>query len=268
MDRFRQPHFRARGASRRRPAPRRSVLFLHDRGAPQCRVRGYSRFSVKLNIRRNPDRSGEGSGTSPVADLAATIDEAQPYRVGRIDIAGNHRHKDGTVRRNLLFEEGQLLDRQLLRRSIVRLNQSMQFEPIDEHDVTIHPNPETGEAGVTFRLTERKHRAWALSGPSGSFSFAGPLEASLSSRLPPWGRGVFELSTYAASVSLIGFARPLLPVLSFTSKRSVLPVLALERPFSPGEAWQSGFVVAPQLGWRRSTASYVVTQVQRRLCQC
>jgi hypothetical protein len=76
---------------------------------------------------------------------------------------------------------------------------------------------------------------------------------------------LFELSTYTASVSLLAFANPLAPFLSITSKSHVLPVLSVQRPFTQAEGWASGFVFAPQLGWRTSTLSYAGTQVQRRL---
>jgi hypothetical protein len=57
----------------------------------------------------------------------------------------------------------------------------------------------------------------------------------------------------------------LLPVLSIASKSRWLPVLALERPFTPGEGWRSGFVLAPQIGWQAATLSYATSQLQHRL---
>ncbi|MBZ5608377.1 MAG: hypothetical protein LAP38_08970 [Acidobacteriia bacterium] len=93
----------------------------------------------------------------------------------------------------------------------------------------------------------------------------GPLEASSRSRLPSWGSGLFELSTYSAAVSLYAFVPPLVPVQSLTPTRTLLPVLALQRPFLAGEGWRSGFYIAPQLGWRALGSIYAVTQLQQRL---
>jgi hypothetical protein len=76
---------------------------------------------------------------------------------------------------------------------------------------------------------------------------------------------VFELSTYTASISLMVFAHPILPLLSVSSGSAILPILALRRPFTPGEGWRSGFVIAPQLGWQREALGYVTTQIQQRL---
>ena len=235
-----------------------SCLFAARRDAER---RGVLDFSAKLNIQS----AGAALDTSPVADLRASVAESRPYRVGRITFTGNRRYTDASVRRNLVLDESDWLNRRLLRKSIARLKQTLQFEPLDENSIGIRPHPRTGEADIDIRLTERNRRAWSISGPLGTMSFAGPLQASLSSRLPPWGQGLFELSTYAASLSLLAFSHPLLPFLSITSKRHLLLVLALERPFTPGEGWRSGFVIAPQLGWRQSAMSYAAAQLQHRL---
>jgi hypothetical protein len=42
-------------------------------------------------------------------------------------------------------------------------------------------------------------------------------------------------------------------------------VLAIQRPFTPGEGWKSGFVIAPQIGWQRSALIYASSQLQNRL---
>lgn len=230
--------------------------------------------SCLLTSRRDAERAGvldfaaslavERLGDSAIANVNAAIQSGPVYRVGRIEFTGNHRYSDATVRRNFSLDEGQPLDRRLLRNSVARLDQTLQFEPIDGHALVIQPHPETGEADVLVQLTESKHRAWAISGPVGPASLAGPLQASLSSRLPAWGHGVFELSTYVASISLVAFAHPLIPLLAGSAAR-FQPVLAIQRPFTPGEGWKSGFVIAPQLGWQRSALLYGSTQLQKRL---
>jgi hypothetical protein len=223
--------------------------------------RGVLDFSAKLGLHFT--NAEPVSSTS--ADLTASVTEGRPYRLGRITFTGNHRFSDANVRRNLVLDEGDWLNRRLLRKSIARLNQTLQFEPLDENSIGIHPHSKTGDADIEIRLAERNRRAWSISGPLGTMSFAGPLQASISSRLPPWGRGVFDLSTFAASLSLVAFSHPLLPLLSIASKRHLLLVLALERPFTPGEGWRSGFVIAPQMGWRFPAMSYAAAQFQHRL---
>ncbi|MBZ5594092.1 MAG: hypothetical protein LAP39_17770 [Acidobacteriia bacterium] len=212
-------------------------------------------FSARLNVRRL-DRE--------TATLTASVEQGTSYRVGRIEFTGNHHYTDSAVRRNFLLDEGQPLDRQMLRTSLARLNQTLQFEPLDENGLSLQPHPETGIADLFVHLTERKSRAWSISGPVGPASLAGPLAASLSSRLPPWGKGLLELSTYSVSISLIAFSHPLIPLLAASSGR-FRPVLALQRPFTPGEGWKSGFMIAPQIGWRQAALAYAFTQIEQRL---
>ncbi len=252
---------RADGGSLYRVKPQRpcdvcASLFRERRQAEQ---RGILDFTATLKVRR------EGGDSNPVADLTTTVERGSGYRVGRIEFAGNHHYSDAALRRNFLIEEGQLLDGRLLRKSIDRLNRSKLFEPIDASQVIIRRGEAEGVADVIVNLTEIKRGSWRISGPAGPPSFAGSLEASIRSRLPPWGSGLFELATYTASISVFAFAHPILPLLAIDPRRRLLPVLAISRPFSPGEGWQSGFTIAPQLGWRASAVTYSATQIQQRL---
>jgi outer membrane protein insertion porin family len=230
--------------------------------------------SCLLASRRDAERSGvldfaasmkvERLGDSNLVSVDAAVQPGPAYRVGRIEFTGNHRYSDAAIRRNLSLDEGQPLDRGLLRKSIARLNQTQWFEPVDDHSLVVQPHAATGESDVLVQLTERKFRAWAISGPVGPVSLAGPLQASLSSRLPGWGQGMFELSTYVASISLAAFAHPLIPWLAASTARFQL-VAAIQRPYTPGDGWKSGFVIAPQIGWPRSVLIYASTQLQNRL---
>lgn len=222
--------------------------------------------SCLIAARRDAERRGilDFSATLDAA-LTAHVAEGPPYHVGRIEFTGNHRFSDSAIRRNILLDEGAPFDRMLIRKSIARINYTGWFDPIGESTIAIQTDPAMGLADVTLRLTERQHHAWSISGPVGPLSIAGPLQASLSSRLPAWGSGLLELSTYTASFSLVAFAHPLLPFLAIASKSPVLPVLAVQRPFTPGEGCMSGFVIAPQLGWQRTALGYATTQIQQRL---
>jgi outer membrane protein insertion porin family len=232
--------------------------------------------SSLLAQRRDAERHGiidfaAALHVQPIADssnsvnLTTSIDHGPPYRIGRINFTGLRHYSDALVRGNLLVDEGQWLDELQLRKSADRINQAEMFEPITAAGIALHTNEKTGIADITIHLKERKRGSWNLSGPVGPASFAGPLEGSISSRLPPWGRGLLELSSYTASLSLIAFSQPLVPVLSILPKGTLIPVLAFSRPFTPGEGWKSGFSIVPQLGWQASALLYATTQIQRRL---
>lgn len=196
-------------------------------------------------------------------DIGAVIERGRPYRVGRLEFEGSHHYRDGTIRANFLLDEGDVFDEHLLRKSIARLNRAMLFENIDAKSVVVQPDEKTGFADVTVHLKERKRGSWNLSGPVGPMSLAGPLEASIGTRLPAWGRGLLELSTCTASIGMFAFAHPLLPILN--APKRFTPILLLQRPFTPAGGWKTGFTVAPQLGGRNLGIGYAATQLQQRL---
>jgi outer membrane protein assembly factor BamA len=234
-----------------------STLFVERRIAQH---EGILDFTVNMQVQPTADSTRE----APEADLAAVIDRGKPYHVGRINLEGNRHFSEAAVRGNFLLDEGDLLDEHLLRKSMERLNEANMFLPIDERSTIIHTDPKSGVADIDVRLTERKRGAWNLSGPVGPASIAGPLEASIRTRLPAWGRGIFELSSYTASVSLFAFVRPPIPGLGLP-KIPFLPIAMLSRQFSPAEGWKSGFMIAPQIGWQYAVMGYGFTQLQHRL---
>jgi len=186
------------------------------------------------------------------------------YHVGRIEFTGNRRTPDSTLRRNLVLDEGNPMDDYLLRRSISRLDATGLIEPVEMRRVQLQTDPMRGIVNINIPVVERKRGSWSLSGPVGPAGIAGPLEASIAARLPSWGRGVFELSTYMVSIGVVGLYRPIIPALG-PPKNLLLPVLALRRPFLPGESWTSGIMISPQLGWWATPFAYGATQFQERM---
>ena len=234
------------------------LLFQQRRESEQ---KGIMDFSASLDARTvQPDENA-----IPAIDLAASIERGPEYHIGRIDFLGLEHYSDSVVRGNMLLSETDLLDEKLLRKSMARINQTGFFEPITERDVHVLTNENTGMANVSITLHERKGGSWRLSGPVGPVSVGGPLEASIKSRLPKWGTGLFEMATYSINLSLYAFLPPIIPALSFLPKGTILPVLSLQRPFIPGNSFTSGLFIAPQLGWQAIGAIYATTQIQQRL---
>src|SRR6185295_1383865 len=122
------------------------------------------------------------------------------------------------------------------------------FEPLALADIRIARQDDGATADLTIPLRERKRRWWSVSGrirPD-----IGTLQASVSSRLPPWGRGVFEATTYFVSLNMAGFAKPF---------------LALQRPVIPGQELLSGFAVSPALSPRAMIMHYGRTHLAHRM---
>jgi outer membrane protein assembly factor BamA len=206
------------------------------------------------------------AGSEKTVDLNAEVEEGRTYTINRIEFTGVKHYKDATVRRNFLLDEGDLLDSTKLRKSLSRLNQTNLFEQVEEGQVAINTDERTGTADIVVPLTERKRGMWNLAGPVGPISIGGPLQGMIATRLPPWGQGIFELSTYYVSLSVISYFSPIAKILPLSlSKQGVLPILSLFRPYNAGDGWKSGFLIAPQLGWQASALTYGTTQAASRL---
>ena len=234
-----------------------STLFVARRDAEHD---GILDFTVNLQVQP----TDASTKAAPEANLTATVDRGKPFHVGRIEFTGNRHFSEAAVRGNFLLDEGDLLDERLLRKSMARLNEANFFQPVSERNTMIHTDPERGIADIDFRVTERKRGAWNLSGPVGPASIAGPVEASIRTRLPAWGSGILEASTYTVSLSVFAFVHSFLPALGLP-KIPLIPIAALNRPYTPGEGWKSGIMIIPQLGLRYGVAGYAVSQIQHRL---
>ena len=207
-----------------------------------------------LDLRRSAEAQGrldftaevESAGTVGPPDLTARIWVGSAHAVGRINFTGHSGINDSTLRRAMTIYERDLLDVGQLRRSLARINDFGVFEPLTLADISVARRDDGVTADLTIPLRERKRRWWSVSGPM--FPGIGMLQASLSSRLPPWGRGVFEATTYFVSLNVAGFAKPF---------------LALQRPVIPGQELLSGFAVSPALSPRAMLMHYGRTHLAR-----
>lgn len=200
-----------------------------------------------LDLRRSAEAQGrldfsaevESAGTGGPLDLTARIWVGSAHAVGRINFTGHSGINDSTLRRAMTIYERDVLDVGELRRSLARINAIGAFEPLTLADIRVARQDDGVTADLTIPLRERKRRWWSVSGPM--LPGIGTLQASLSSRLPPWGRGVFEATTYFVSLNVAGFATPF---------------LALQRPVIPGQELLSGFALSPVLSPREMLMHY------------
>src|SRR5688500_4330383 len=179
------------------------------------------------------------SGTGDSMDATARIWMGSPHAVGQINFAGHSRLDDTTLRRALTIYERDGFDVRQLRRSLARINTLGVFEPLTMADISMTRRDDGVTADVMIPLRERKRRWWSVSGPM--LPGIGPLQASVSTRLPAWGRGIFEAATYFISLNVAGFAKP---------------VVALERAVLPGQELLSGFVISPAMPPRAMLMHY------------
>lgn len=260
------------------------VQFQVESG-PQYQVREFTLFGADgprqirpgaacrelLAERRKAERDGVLDFTARIevqkvaaneADLRANLERGPAYETGRVTFRGNRKFGDTLLRRAMLLDEGAPLDEMRLRRSLAQINAMGFFEPLAERDVVVYTPPGSKTADLTIWLKEKKARSWSFSGPVGPMSVAGPLEFSLGSRLPAWGQGLLELSTYTLSAKLFYFPKPIGTLIPFLPNKRFVPMLVLSRPLLPGQRFLSGATFAPQLGWQGMLFGYGVGQAR------
>jgi outer membrane protein assembly factor BamA len=196
-------------------------------------------------------------------DVNAKVQTGRSYKVARIEFHGHHSLSDSTLRRALVLNEGELFDGELLRRSLVRLNKMGLLEPLTTENVALRRNPHDGTVNVAIMVKERPKGRWALSGPVGPMSVGGPINGAIATRLPGWGHGLLEASTYYVSAGLLAFPNSLFALLPVARSQTFLPFFVLDRPYLPGHPWLSGFALSPQLGPKGMLATYGMTRLNQ-----
>jgi Surface antigen variable number repeat len=198
-----------------------------------------ARRSAEAQGRLDFNAEAEFAATGTPTDVTARIWMGLPHAIGRINFAGHSKINDSTLRRAMTVYERDLLDVRQLRRSLARINDTGIFDPLTLADMIFVRRSDGVTVDLTIPLSERKRRWWSVSGPL--VPGIGSVRASLASRLPPWGRSVFEATTYVVSLNVTGFAKPF---------------LALERPVLPGQQLLSGFALSPALSPRAMLLHY------------
>jgi hypothetical protein len=207
-------------------------------------------FTARLDV------SGRESG------VIASTERGPSYRINRIEFRGNRTFRDSTLRRSFLLSEGDLLDQTMLRKSLGQLNRTGLFQPLTPASVVVNTPPDSDRANVTVWLKEKKVHSWLLSGPVGPMSIAGPLQFAIGTRLPAWGQGILELSTFTLSANLMLFAKPVGELIPFLPHKRFLPLLTIQRPVLPGQPFFSGITIAPQLGWQGMLLGYGASKIR------
>jgi hypothetical protein len=186
-------------------------------------------------------------------DVTAHVRIGPQYSVGRIQFTGHGTINDSTLRRAFTLRERELLDVGKLRQSLERLNDIGLAEAVTLRDLVFSRHVDGATADITVPLRKRGWRSWSVSGPV--IPGLGSYRASISSRLPVWGRGAFDASTYLVTFNALALARSSLGILSVLS-RTPPAVVLFERPYVPGQGSLSGFAWSPALSVRETIAQY------------
>ena len=123
----------------------------------------------EIDYKDNPANAKEG-----VIDVTIRIDEGKQFRLRRLEFTGNTFTRDRVLRREMLVNEGDIYNQIGLERSVLRLNQTQYFDPIDkDKDVEIRTDEEQGDVDLILKVKEKGRQQiqfnGGVSGIGGSF---------------------------------------------------------------------------------------------------
>ncbi|HYK22546.1 MAG TPA: outer membrane protein assembly factor BamA [Pyrinomonadaceae bacterium] len=117
----------------------------------------------------NPQNPNEG-----IVDFIVTIEEGKQFTLRRLEFVGNTFTRDNVLRREVLINEGDIYNDAYWEYSIVKLNQTGYFNPIDkDKDVDRRTNDEEATVDLSLKVSERGRQQISfnggISGIGGSF---------------------------------------------------------------------------------------------------
>lgn len=111
-------------------------------------------------FKENPANPNEG-----IVDITISIDEGRQFRLRRLEFTGNTFTRDKILRREVLMNEGDIYNQIALETSVIRLNQTQYFDPIDkDQDVEIRTNQDQGDVDLVVRVREKGRQQISLNG--------------------------------------------------------------------------------------------------------
>jgi outer membrane protein insertion porin family len=124
---------------------------------------------TETDFKDDPANAEEG-----IVDITIKIDEGKQFSLRRIEFAGNTFTRDNVLRREMILNEGDIYNQLMLETSVIRLNQTQYFDPIDkDKDVEVRTDEETGQVDMLIRVKEKGRQQISfnggVSGIGGSF---------------------------------------------------------------------------------------------------
>lgn len=123
---------------------------------------GFVNYNAEFNpeFKDNPTNPNEG-----IADITITIEEDRQFRLRRLEFTGNTFTRDRVLRREFLINEGDIYNQIALERSVIRINQTQYFDPVDkDKDVEIRTNEDRGDVDLIVAVRERGRQQISLNG--------------------------------------------------------------------------------------------------------
>jgi outer membrane protein insertion porin family len=108
----------------------------------------------------DPKNPNEG-----IIDVKINITEGKQFTLRRLEFAGNTFTRDQVLRREVLINEGDIYNQLGLENSVIRLNQTQYFDPIDkDKDVETRTDPENGTVDLLVKVKEKGRQQISFNG--------------------------------------------------------------------------------------------------------
>ncbi len=134
-------------------------------------AQGFIEYSPEPNptYKDNPQNPNEG-----IVDFVVTIEEGKQFTLRRLEFQGNTFTRDNVLRREVLINEGDIYNLSAWEYSVIKLNQSGYFDPIDkDKDADFRTNEEEATVDINLKVAERGRQQISfnggISGIGGSF---------------------------------------------------------------------------------------------------
>ncbi len=130
---------------------------------------------VQYNAEFNPEfKENAGNPNEGIVDITITIEEGRQFRLRRLEFIGNTFTRDSVLRREFLINEGDIYNQINLERSVLRINQTGYFDPVDkDRDVEIRTDEDQGTVDTIVKVAEKGRQQISfnggISGIGGSF---------------------------------------------------------------------------------------------------
>ncbi len=129
---------------------------------------GFIEYDPELvpEMRNDPDNATEG-----IVDLNINITEGKQFRLDRLEFVGNTFTRDNVLRREVLVNENDIYDQVRLETSLIRLDQTQYFDPINkDEDLELRTDADEGKVSAIIKVRERGRQQISFNGGTSGLS--------------------------------------------------------------------------------------------------
>ncbi len=125
-------------------------------------AQGFVEYTGEFDATYRDDATNPKEGA---VDVTITIEEGKQFTLRRLEFSGNTFTRDNVLRREVLINEGDIYNQIGLETSVIRLNQTGYFDPIDkDKDVETRTDDENGTVDLLLKVKEKGRQQISFNG--------------------------------------------------------------------------------------------------------